>query len=128
MILDSSAIVTIAFKEPDYRIMLSKLQEAENLAIGAPTLVETAIVLSARLQNDARGLLTRFLNEAEISTLPFGDAHYSTAIQAWRQYGKGRHPAAFNFGDCLSYAMAKLANQPLLCVENDFAKTDIELA
>ncbi len=70
MILDSSAIVTIAFKEPDYRIMLSKLQEAGKLAIGAPTLVETAIVLSARLQNDARGLLTHLLNEAKIITLP----------------------------------------------------------
>ncbi len=55
-------MVTIAFKEPEYMVMLLKLQEAENRAIGAPTLVETTIVHSARLQNDARGLLTRFLN------------------------------------------------------------------
>ena len=128
MILDPSAIVAITFKEPDYGMLLAKLQVAQNLAIGAPTLVETAIVLSARLQNDSRGLLARFLEEAEVSTLPFGDAHYSIAVQAWLQYGKGRHPAALNFGDCLSYAMAKLANQSLLCIGNDFTKTDLELA
>lgn len=128
MILDTSAIAAIAFKEPDFEPLVAKLQEAGNAAIGTPTLVETAIVLSARLDRDARGLLSRFLEEAEISTIPFSEAHYATAVHAWRQYGKGRHPAALNLGDCLTYAIAKLADQPLLCVGNDFAKTDLTLA
>jgi ribonuclease VapC len=60
-----------------------------------------------------RGLLSRFLMEASVSTVPFGDTHFSLAVGAWLQYGKGRHPAALNFGDCMSYAIAKLAGEPL---------------
>ncbi|WP_420631332.1 type II toxin-antitoxin system VapC family toxin [Candidatus Leptofilum sp.] len=125
MILDSSAIVAIIFKEPGHEILMTKMAEATEVGIGAPTLVECGIVLSARLNQDARGLLGRFLRDANIVTIPFSEEHFGTAIGAWLKYGKGRHSASLNFGDCLTYAVAKLANMPLLFVGDDFPKTDI---
>lgn len=128
MILDTSAIVAIALKEPGYEALLEKLENAEQVGVGVPTLTETAIVLSARLKQDARGFLSRFLMEGSIATIPFVEAHFSAAVDAWLRYGKGRHVAALNFGDCLSYATARLAGEPLLCVGNDFGRTDLPLA
>ena len=124
MILDTSAVVAILLKEPACEELLRTMAGA-NAAIGTATLTETAIVLSARLKRDARSLLSRFLAEASLTVIPFGEAHYSTAVDAWLRYGKGRHPASLNFGDCLSYAVARLANEPLLFVGDDFARTDI---
>lgn len=128
MIIDTSAIVAIIMMEEGYERVLDTLTGDQRPGIAAPTLVETAIVLSARMGSDVRSLLTRFLHEAGVVLIPFGDSHYSTAVEAWLRYGKGRHPARLNFGDCLTYAAAKLANQPLLCVGDDFAKTDLLLA
>jgi ribonuclease VapC len=128
MILDSSAIVAILFQEPGYEGVLEKLVTAVEVGIGAPTLVECSIVLSARLNQDARGLLARFLEEANVTIVPFTDAHYGTATGAWLKYGKGRHPAGLNFGDCLAYAVARLTAMPLLCVGDDFPQTDLPLA
>jgi ribonuclease VapC len=128
VILDSSAIVAIALKEPGFEELLGKLAKAHNVGVGVPTLTETAIVLSARLNQDARGVLSRFLMEGSIATVPFGDAHFAAAVDAWLRYGKGRHPASLNFGDCLSYATARLAGEPLLCIGNDFTQTDLPLA
>jgi len=73
-------------------------------------------------------MLTRFLDEANVTIVPFTDAHYGTAVGAWRKYGKGRHPAALNMGDCMAYAIAKLAEMSLLCVGDDFPQTDLTLA
>ena len=128
MILDSSAIVAIMFKEPGYEQLLDAVSNAEQIGIGAPTLVECAIVISARLKQDARGLLSRFLEEAGVTIIPLTDAHYGIAVGAWLKFGKGRHPASLNYGDCLAYAVAKLSGMPLLCVGNDFRQTDILLA
>ena len=128
MILDTSAIVAIALKEPEFESLFEKLVRAKNTAIGIPTLLETAIVLSARMRQDARGFLSRFIIEGAIVTVPFGDAHFSVAVDAWLRYGKGRHIASLNLGDCMSYATASLAGEPLLCVGNDFVHTDLSLA
>jgi ribonuclease VapC len=128
VIVDTSAIVAIALQEPGFEELLAKLAKAQNTGVGVPTLVETAIVLSARLRQDARGSLSRFLMEGSITTVPFGDAHLAAAVDAWLRYGKGRHMASLNFGDCLSYATAVLAGEPLLCVGNDFVHTDLSLA
>jgi ribonuclease VapC len=128
VILDSSAVVAIVLQEPGYADLLARLQGASHVAIGLPTLTETAIVLSARMRRDARGLLARFLEEASVVTVPFGDSHYVLTVGAWLRYGKGRHRASLNFGDCLAYAVAKLAGEPLLCTGEEFAKTDLELA
>lgn len=128
MIMDSSAIVAIFFKEPGYETLTRKLSKASEVGIGGPTLVECGIVLTARFGYDARGLLTRFVEEANITIVPFTEVHFGMAVGAWLKYGKGRHPAGLNFGDCLSYAVAKLAGMPLLFVGDDFLKTDLRLA
>ncbi len=128
MIVDSSAIVAIFFQEPGFERLLNKLADASEIGIGTPTLVETGIVLSARLGHDARGLLARFLEETNMVTIPFTEAHFGVAIGAWIKYGKGRHSAKLNYGDCLSYAVAKLAGMPLLFVGDDFPRTDLPLA
>ena len=129
MILDSSALVAIALREPAWdRLLAAIAVEPRGVAIGAPTLVETTIVLSARLAHDARGLLGRLLLEGDVAVIPFTDAHFGTAADAWLRFGRGRHPASLNFGDCLAYATASLADQPLLFTGDDFTRTDIVAA
>ena len=128
MIIDTSAILAIVFQEPGYEELALKVARAEGVGIGAPTLVECGIVLTARLGQDARGLLARFVEEANITLVPFTDTHFGISVGAWIRYGKGQHAAGLNFGDCLTYAVAKLADMPLLAVGNDFPQTDIRLA
>ena len=128
MIIDSWAIVSILLREPEHARLIDVLVGDPRPAVSSATLTETGIVLSARMKEDARGLLARFLREAGIDVVPFGESHYSAAVDAWLRFGKGRHPAALNFGDCQSYATASLAGEPLLCVGDDFPKTDLELA
>ncbi len=128
MILDSSAIVALVFQEPGHERLLAALSGARSVGIGAPTLVETTIVLSARLGADARGLVSRFVLETDVATVPFTDAHFGTALEAWLRFGRGRHAAGLNFGDCLSYATARVAGEPLLFTGEDFPRTDVEAA
>lgn len=128
MILDSSAIVAILFRESGYEALARKIANADSVGVSAATLVETGIVLSARLGHDARSLLTRFLAESDVVVIPLTETHFGIAVGAWLKFGKGRHPAALNYGDCLSYATAKAARLPLLCVGKDFPQTDIDLA
>ena len=127
MILDSSAVIAILLREPEHETLLDRLAESDTAAIGAPTLTECGIVLSARLDAQGKTLLERFLQEAALTVIPFGPEHHSRAVDAYLRYGKGRHPAALNFGDCMTYATARLAAAPLLCVGNDFAQTDLQL-
>lgn len=128
MILDSSAVVAIMLREPEYESLLTRIASAPRVGIGAATLLEAGIVLSARLQQDARGRLARLLQESGISVVPITDAHFGVAMDAWLRFGKGRHPAGLNFGDCLAYATAVVAGEPLLCVGDDFPQTDCVLA
>lgn len=128
MIIDSSALVAIVLQEPDAERLLQRMRNESYLAIGAATLLETGIVLSSRLNDDARGLLARLLQESGIAVLDVTEAHFGVAMDAWLRFGKGRHAAALNFGDCISYAMAVVAGQPLLCVGDDFPQTDCVLA
>lgn len=128
MILDSSALVAIVMREPGYEDLLGRVERSTRIAIGAATLLETGIVLSARLAIDARGLLARLLQETAIGIIPLTEEHFGVAMEAWLRFGKGRHPAALNFGDCLAYATAVVAGEPLLCVGDDFPQTDCPLA
>lgn len=126
MILDSSALLSIFFDEPVKDILLDRIEQAQVLGIGAPTLVETGIVLAARTKVE-EFLLNEFIHRMGISIIPFTQDHYREAMRAYRLYGKGRHPAALNFGDCLTYAVAKVSGLPLLCVGEDFRKTDLPI-
>ncbi|MBT8336339.1 MAG: type II toxin-antitoxin system VapC family toxin [Gemmatimonadetes bacterium] len=127
MIVDSSALLCVLFREEGHERMLERLVNDPGPAVGAPTLAETAIVLTARLGPSARGVLERFLDEVGIQEVPFGELHWREAVEAYRRFGKGRHPAALDFGDCLTYAVAALAGEPLLFVGDDFTRTDLEV-
>lgn len=127
MILDTSAILAVLFREALYEQLVDKLLRAERKGVGAPTLVETSLVLTGRL-GPSQGMVDRFLQEFGVIPIPFGEAHWRTGADAFLRYGKGRHPAALNFGDCQSYAVAKLAQQPLLFLGNDFSQTDLTAA
>lgn len=129
MIVDTSALVAVVVREAGYDVILEKLSAPSTTAgIGTPTVVELGIVLSARLDGDARGLVAEILRELDIAEVPFGEEHWREAVGAFWRFGRGRHPAGLNFGDCLSYAVARLANEPLLYVGDDFAATDLEAA
>ena len=128
MILDSSVIIAIALREPGYEELVVKLRSANSLGVGAPTLTESGMVLSGRLGVEPQALLDRFLRDFGVVPVIFGEQHWREALDAFRRFGKGRHPAGLNFGDCLSYAVARLAGHPLLFVGDDFSQTDIEVA
>ena len=125
MIVDSSVLLAIVFKEDGWEYLVDALVNADALAVGTPTLAETGIVLSARLDEAAHGLLERMLDEFGIQEIPFGEVHWREAVDAFRRYGRGRHPAGLNFGDCMTYATAGLAGEKLAYVGNDFAQTEL---
>jgi ribonuclease VapC len=122
MILDSSAILAILLREPGLERIVDAIATAPKLAIGAPTLTETAIVLENRIGDNARSILIHFMHEWKIEIIPFGEPHWQEAVITYSRYGKGRHKAALNFGDCMTFAIAKLSGQPLLCTGNDFLR------
>lgn len=127
MIVDLSALIAIVLREPGWEALVEKLS-AGPVGAGTPTLAEAGVVLTAKLGPRGRSLLSRVVQEARIAAVPFTDEHWPIAIDAYARFGKGRHAAALNFGDCLTYAVARLASQPLLYVGEDFARTDLRRA
>lgn len=125
LVLDTSAIVAIALNEDDCTAMVRQIDQAARIWVSAATLVEAGIVLSARLNRDARGLLAEFVEEARAEINPFGPREYRLAVEAFLRFGKGRHRAALNFGDCISYAAAMAIKKPLLYTGSDFTATDV---
>ncbi len=128
MILDTSAIATIFLEEVNFLSVRNKIGASTSVGIGAPTLVETNMVLCSRLDESLEMEVQAFLLEMEVTVIPFGAVHWREATTAFLRFGKGRHRAKLNFGDCLSYATAKVADRPLLYVGDDFAQTDIARA
>jgi ribonuclease VapC len=127
MIIDSSAILAVIGKEPGYGRIIHELAASPVTRIGAPTHLEAGIVLTARFGPRGKTALARFLQENSIQTIAFDEAHASMALDAYYRFGKGRHPAALNFGDCCTYAVASIAGEPLLCTGDDFTGTDLVL-
>lgn len=128
MILDASVLIAIALDEPEREILVAKINAADTIAVGAPTLVEAGIVLSARAGLDSSAVLVELLASADAIVIEFGQRHWREAVSAWGRFGKGRHPAGLNFGDCLTYATALVAGEALLAKGDDFTQTDIPLA
>jgi ribonuclease VapC len=128
VIVDSSAVVAVLFRESRQEELVTKLEDAAVVAIGAPTLFETGMVMLGVLGERGRGLTAQFLESFEVEVIPFGESHWQAAVEAFSRYGKGRHPASLNYGDCMSYAVARIARKPLLYIGNDFVQTDIEAA
>lgn len=128
MIVDSSAVVAVLLRESRQEELAVKLDDAKVVAVGAPTLFEIGMVMVGVMGERGRGLVALFLESFEVEVIPFGEAHWQTAVEAFSRYGKGRHPAKLNYGDCMSYATSRIAEEPLLYIGNDFAQTDIEAA
>jgi ribonuclease VapC len=126
--LDSSALLAILFGEPGYLDLVDRVLAADVVRIGTPTLTETAVVLTARRGRRGGDELTGLLEELGVAVVPFTLAHHDAAARAYERYGRARHKANLNFGDCLSYAVASLAGDALLFVGEDFRRTDIEPA
>jgi ribonuclease VapC len=128
VIVDSSALVAVTFRERGHEELIAKMTGASSAGIGTPTLAETGLVIGWRLRQDPRDLLVRLLDELGIDEVPFGESHWKEAVGAYLRFGKGRHKAQLNFGDCLTYAVARLADEPLLFTGSDFIETDLQLA
>ena len=128
MVVDSSALVSILIEESGHERLLQKALDAKVTVVGAPLAYEAAMVLSRRLNKDARPMLNGLLRYIGAEIVPFTEEHYEAAVSAFLRYGKGRHPAGLNFGDCMSYALAVVSGSPLLCIGDDFSKTDITTA
>ena len=123
MTLDTSALVAVLFSEPGYLTLIDRMLEADVLRVGAPTRVETSLVFAGR-----RGVPTgREIDDLVkgITVVPFGQAEWHLAADAFDRYGRGRHKAALNFGDCLAYATAAASGDALLFVGDDFRHTDV---
>jgi len=127
MVIDTSAILAIFLAESERAQFLELITEAETRLISAVNVFETGIVLEARRGEAAGREFDLFLSCAKLDVVPVDAEQVETARVAWRKYGKGRHPAALNFGDCFAYALAKMLGEPLLAKGADFGRTDIEM-
>lgn len=125
MVVDSSVLLAILFQEEGYEAFLQAIREAPKTTVGAPTLVETAVAFGRRVGFERAHLVDRLVEELGLEVLPFAKEHYREAVRAYARYGKGRHPAGLNLGDCLSYAVARVEGEPLRYKGEDFRKTDL---
>lgn len=124
IVVDTSAIVAIPTEEPGAGWLRTQLASAEERFMASPNALELGIVLEARAPS-AMGLGQRALAAAEIHVVSFDSSLAERGISAWRRFGKGRHPAGLNVGDCATYALAEHLNLSILCTGNDFARTDL---
>ena len=132
MTLDTSVLVAVLFSEPSHLALVDRMLEADVLRIGAPTLAEVSIVFTGRTgrkgsKTDDR-LVQELVKELDITIVPFGEAEWRRAATAFARFGRGRHKASLNFGDCLAYATAASAGDTLLFIGDDFKHTDVRPA
>lgn len=125
MIIDTSAVLAVLFDEPEREDFVQRIAAAPRRLVSAGTLVETSIVVEARRGASADRELDLFLHRADTRTVPFDEEQALAARAAWRRYGKGRHPAALNYGDLFAYALARITGDELLYKGDDFSRTDL---
>jgi ribonuclease VapC len=128
MVIDSSALLAIMAGEPERRAFIEAITAADSRLVAAPSMLETSMVVLSRSGESRLQDLRDFCARGAVETVPFGPEHVELALDALRRYGKGRHPAGLNFGDCFSYALAKATGEPLLFKGEDFSMTDIKQA
>ena len=126
MIIDSSAICAILFGESDTKRYEDAIAEADVRRISAGNLLEAAIVVESRTGPLGGDQLDALIERAGIEVVPISAEQATIARRAWRRFGKGRHAAGLNLGDCLAYALAESTREPLLFKGEDFARTDVE--
>ena len=125
MILDTSSLAAIFFDEPEAGKYTQIIHDADRCLISAGNFLELSIVLEGQMGTNAIRQCDLFFRRADIVIEPFTSEHAYLARQAFHDFGKGRHPAGLNFGDCFAYALSKQTGEPLLFKGNDFGKTDI---
>lgn len=125
MIVDTSAMVAILYREPEAVLFTQLIHDAEFCRISVANYVELSMVVEGQLGPDGMRQAEAFFRRASIAIAPLTLEHGELARQAFLDYGKGRHKAGLNFGDCFSYALAKASGEPLLFKGNDFALTDL---
>jgi ribonuclease VapC len=125
LVVDTSAAVAILTSEPEAGDLIERLSSATSLLMSTATLLELSIVMEARLGPAGQGVVERFIRDSEIELVPVDRHHVDRALEGWRRFGKGRHKAALNFGDCFSYALSIATGKPLLYIGDDFSLTDV---
>lgn len=125
MVVDTSALVAILFDEPERADFVRTIAAAPRRLVSAGTLLETTMVVESRRGEVAGRELDLFLHRGSIRTEPVDEEQVQIAQAAWRRYGRGRHPAALNFGDLFAYALARATGEPLLFKGDDFVRTDV---
>ena len=126
MVLDTSALIAILAAEPEATALAAALAASDTRRLSAAWLLETAIVIESRHGPAGGQKLDELIHAAQIQIEPVTAEQVTAARLAYRTYGKGRHPAGLNYGDCFSYALAKISGEPLLFKGEDFSRTDIE--
>ena len=129
LVVNTSAVVALLKSEPGWEALASRLHAASSRVLSVASWVELSLVVAGR-HGDAATLefLDRFLQAAAIELHPVDESQARLAREAFLRFGKGRHPAGLNFGDCFSYALARTLDAPLLFVGDDFGRTDVRAA
>lgn len=128
MVVDTSAIIAILLDEPERGEFAKALETSRDRRVSTVSLVETSIVIETRLGAAGIRELDQLLREASFETVAFDHEQALLAREAYRLFGRGRHPAALNFGDCCTYALARAFGEPVLFKGDDFIRTDIASA
>lgn len=125
MVIDTSALLALLLNEPDALRIAQAIEAASIRLVSAATFLETSIIIESKKGEAGGRELELLLYRASIEVAPVDQDHAEIARQAWRRYGKGRHPAGLNHGDCFAYALAIQRRLPLLFRGDDFAQTDV---
>jgi ribonuclease VapC len=125
MVLDSSAVLAVLFDEPERRTFTLSIERDPRRLMSAANVLESALVAESRRGELAGRELDLLLHRADVLLVPVDADQVELARSAWRRFGKGRHPAGLNFGDCFAYALASASGEPLLFKGEDFALTDV---
>jgi ribonuclease VapC len=123
--LDTSALLAIMLGEPEIDEFSKLIAQSSRRLMSTVSVLETSIVLEGRMGEDAAYRIDVFLGRGAIEVVPFDQNQLALARSAFRRFGKGRHAAALNFGDCAAYALAQWSGEPLLFKGSDFAATDV---
>lgn len=128
MVVDSSALIAVLLDEPEAEDFRRTMHDAKSVWFSSVSYLEAAIVISSRSGSEGLDCLNALLSGVRAEQIPFDEAQAALAVEAWQRFGKGRHPAKLNFGDCCSYALARHLDKPLLFKGKDFPETDIVAA
>ena len=128
MVVDTSVVVAILTGEPEGVRLAQVLDEATSLQISVASILEISMVIESRYGDAARKTFEAWLESTPVEAIVVNRTQVEAARDGFRRFGKGRHPAALNFGDCFSYGLARTLGESLLFRGNDFVKTDVQVA